>query len=172
MTPSEIYALVTGSLLVVVLSVRLVAAICNFLPVHRIWHQTRRDLFLRHFIHRHRYVSPITCANMLLLFCVTGGMTFLNVFRVDDLHSASRRAATIALINLPFLFLASQLSFAAHLIGVSIAAYRSIHRWLSALVIVEITVHIALTVTTMRITDMRENASAFYGTLVRMLPTI
>jgi hypothetical protein len=141
------------------------------LPVHRIAFQTRRHLFLRYFIHRHRYVSPITCATMLLLFCVTGAVTFMNVFRVNDLHSASRRAATIALINLPILFLASQLPFAAHLIGVSIVAYRSIHRWLSALIITEIIVHIALTVTKMRITDIRENAPAFYGILVRIFPT-
>jgi hypothetical protein len=160
----EIYALVTGGILVVVLSIRLAAAICNVLPWN--FRTVYRIFVLRYCIHRHRHVQPVTYANMLCILGVVTSLIFLNVFAIHDLQSASRRAAIIAIVNMPFLFLASQLPFAADIVGISIDTYHRLHRWLSVIIFVEVSLHIAFIIVKTRLADVGASTVLVYGILV------
>ena len=150
MTPTEIYALATGGILVLVLSNRLAAAVWRFTlrsellhKAQRLLHKVQQHLTLHYAVHRHRYIHPISYAKLLCILVFVSGLAVINVFGVRDFATASRRAGFIVITNLPFLFLASQLPFAADIVGVSIDVYYVMHRWLSVIMFVEVGVHLA-----------------------------
>ena len=150
MTPTEIYALTTGGILVLVLSNRLAAVVWRVTlrsqllhEAQRLLHEAQQHLTLHYAVHRHRYIRPISYSKLLCILVFVGGVAVINVFGVLDFATAARRAGFIVITNLPFLFLASQLPFAADLVGVSANVYYAMHRWLSVIMFVEVGVHVA-----------------------------
>ena len=164
MTPSEIYAVAAGSALVLVLTFRLSASLVR--PLHSsLFPLGARSVVLPYFLRRHRFLGPITYPQLVVSLLYLALNIFFNTFRIHDAHAASHRAAVLALVNLPLPFLASQLSFAADLVGIRIDKYSYVHRLASITVVAEACVHVILA-TIRRKSDIDTNTPSFYGIIV------
>ncbi|KAJ5239564.1 hypothetical protein N7468_000749 [Penicillium chermesinum] len=92
------------------------------------------------------------------------GTGICNVISVNTLAKASSRAAHLSLVNLAPMFIAGSYEFGARLLGISLHAYRSVHRIFGYVAFIEAVVHVVIMGCTRKISW--SDHSDFYGLLV------
>lgn len=125
MDVTQFYAIVAGGIIGLLLIVRFVIRVIQFLQPWSI-------LLLRHALYpfllkRHRFLGPWTRAEVSLQLLYLAVNIFCNSFGVSDVKEAGARAGTLSLINLIPVYFGVHLSFLGDLLGISLPAYRFAH---------------------------------------------
>jgi uncharacterized membrane protein YecN with MAPEG domain len=163
---TEIYSLGVGGIAVFLILYRLLILTSYFLYI------CGRDFFLAHLVyarvyHRISRLRAISRYQLLFQLAYFFGTTVCNLVGVQSISQAGLRAARLALINLVALFFSGSHAFGAHLLGISLQAYRSIHSTVSLMVLAQSVIH---TVIALRSIDFSlTHKTHLYGLLVRGL---
>lgn len=125
------YAIALGGFLII-------SALMNLLPffpfvIPPTWrsvHKGIRYLTYPYYIYRHRFIGPWTRADIIIHLVYIAANSFCLVFQppVPTIMQAGLRAGNLSLINLIPLFLGPHISFLADIFGVSLTAFRAVHR--------------------------------------------
>jgi hypothetical protein len=86
-----------------------------------------RYLIYPYLVHRHRFLLPFTLADLLTQLIYVAGTSFSLAYG-STIEKAGLRAGTLSLINLIPLFFGPHLGFAADVLGLSLGAFRNVHR--------------------------------------------
>lgn len=100
-----IYAIAAGGMLILIRVVSSLMSHINTISV-----LISKYLTYPYFLDRHRLFGPWTVANVLLYLAYGAVNIFFITFRVSSTGGAGRRAGTLSLINMGFLFIAAHLS--------------------------------------------------------------
>jgi hypothetical protein len=90
--------------------------------------QTLRYLKYAYLVPRHQFLGPWTFADILLQVIYIASNSFCVGFRVSDIAKAGVRAGNLSLINMIPLFLGPHLGFLADILGITLSAFRLMHR--------------------------------------------
>lgn len=142
-TLSDVYALSIGSALILLLSYRLMSSLYKRLP-RRLLGYLLRMTALPYLLRRHRYFGPVAVIDIVPWLLYLGANTFFAIYRVQSLDDAAYRLALLAETNMILLFLGSQLSFAADLVGLNIRRFSKIHLAAGCVVTVESAGHVLI----------------------------
>lgn len=96
-------------------------------------------------LRRRRFSGPLTCCTALLWSVHWAGTLVCNFIGVRDHREASSRAATLALLHLVPLCFSQQFSMAADLLGISLRAYRCLHRAFGVMAFLQSALHVSIT---------------------------
>ncbi|KAB8069058.1 hypothetical protein BDV29DRAFT_198977 [Aspergillus leporis] len=119
------YAIAAGSMIVFLILMRVASSVKPL--AETVSRAISKHLLYPHLLGRHRLLGPWTRV-VLLLYLVYGAINvFFLTFRTSSNSERGRRAGSLALINMGFLFLTMQLSLLANLLGISFHACRRIH---------------------------------------------
>jgi hypothetical protein len=91
--------------------------------LHRSW----RHLIYPYLVRRHRFLPPFTLADLLAQLTYIAGNCFCLAYG-SSIENAGLRAGTLSLINLIPLFFSPYLGLAADVLGLSLRAFRYVHR--------------------------------------------
>lgn len=133
MDPTLAYAIALGGVFVALILVNLLhlqhLTFLAYLPtsarasVHRWW----RYSVYPYLVHRRGLLPPFTLVDLLIQLIYIAGNSFSLAYG-STIENAGLRAGTLSLINLVPLYLGPHLGFAADLLGLSLRAFRYIHR--------------------------------------------
>lgn len=121
-----IYAIIVGSILLVLVFIRLLRSLTWWKGPVRVF--IYRYIIYRYVVSRHSFWgpwSPIGIIEHLIYITVN---SILVLFRRTSLENVARRAGSLSLINMVLVLGAGYLSYAADLLGVSLTRYRKMHR--------------------------------------------
>lgn len=105
-------------------------------------HAVSKHLVYPFVVDRHALIGPWNVAGITLHLCFLAANIFCLTFRVPSISDAGRRAGMLALINLSPLLLGFHLGFVADLLGLSLQAFRRIHRSVAFMVFCLATFHV------------------------------
>ena len=168
----QVYAIAAGSFFVVMLIIRtrnLVKACVNF--AHRL---ALRHLAYPQLIRRRRFVGPWTRANVLVQLLFLAANAFCIGFGALSVRDAGRRAAHLSLINLIPAYGGPHLSFLADVFGISLGAFRLIHRSAGAMSLPLLIFHVGVSMATRTPFPLRaaENMWGLVVCLSRPVPSL
>jgi hypothetical protein len=133
MDPTLGYAITLGGVFLTLILVNLLhlnrLTYLTYLPsfartsLRRLW----RYLIYPYLVHRHRFLPPFTLADLLTQLIYIAGNSFCLAY-CSTIEKAGLRAGTLSLINLIPLFFGPHLGFAADVLGLSLGAFRNVHR--------------------------------------------
>lgn len=132
-----IYAITAGSILVALVSIRLLRSLSQWKSP--IWVFVSRHIIYPYVISRHQIVGPWSRVSVLMHLAYVTVNSILVFLKDFSLENASRRAGDLSLINMIFLLTAGHLSYSADLLGVPLQNYRQMHRvsgWMAMALIV------------------------------------
>lgn len=93
---------------------------------------------------RTRWIGHLSWSEMIMTVSYWAGTLICNVIAVKSLADAGSRAASLAILHLVPLLLASRLHFAADLLGIPLRILTIIHRMAGWMVILQCVTHIAI----------------------------
>ena len=122
---TKVYAIAAGGALATLVLIRflpyLIRLTCRITPL------ISKHLTYPYFLDRHQLFGPWTRAGVLIHLLYVLVNVFCLCFPVSSTSAAGRRAGTLSLVNMAFLFAGAHLSFVADLLGVSLRTCRRIH---------------------------------------------
>ena len=142
----QAYAMAAGGFFVALLLIRTrnrVKACFEF--THR---SALRHLVYPQVIRRRRFIGPWTRANVLTQLLFLAANAFCISFRATSIRDAGTRAAHLSLINLIPAYGGPHLSFLADVFGVSLSAFRLIHRSAGAMSLPLLIFHVGVSMAT------------------------
>lgn len=164
----SIYAIAAGGIFVspillrvVPYLIRLTNAISILIPKH---------LTYAYLLNRHRHFGPWTPASVLLHFTYVAVNIFCISFQVPSAAGAGRRAGTLSLVNMAFLFMTTYLGFLADVFGVSLHTRRRIHRTTGWMAGALPTVHIVIATIVQQANFSLHKSDNLFALIVR--PTV
>ncbi|EDN03776.1 predicted protein [Histoplasma mississippiense (nom. inval.)] len=95
-------------------------------------------------IHPGSIFSPVTRSRAVLHALHLASTFACNVVGVNTLREAGSRAGSLALLHVTPLFFGQQFSLAAELLGVSLKAYRLLHKAFGIMAVVQSTLHVII----------------------------
>ena len=123
------YAIALGGVLLIPLIINLLPCLPYLRPFTPTFlQQVFKYLTYPYLVRRHRYLGPWTRADIIIQLVYIAGNSFCLGFRVSDIAKAGVRAGNLSLINMIPLFLGPHLGFLADILGVSLSAFRLMHR--------------------------------------------
>jgi hypothetical protein len=136
---TQIYSLVVGGILVVLLVHRFLHAVTKILHTSTLQHWVFRNLVYP----RLHLILPLTYYEGFLQIMYWGGTITSNVVGVNNLRDASFRAALLSVINLTPLVLSSCLGLISYIIGLSSYSVTRIHGTVAVVTLLEAIFHVA-----------------------------
>ena len=121
-----VYAIAAGGIFVTLFLMRVASSLISLTSI--IYVMASKHLTYPYLLNRHQILGPWTRANVLLYLAYGVVNIFCIVFRVTSATGVSRRAGTLSLINMAFLFPTMNLSLLGDILGISLKACRRIHR--------------------------------------------
>ena len=160
MDASKIYAVVAGGIPILFVQNRLFLRICHFV---------QDNFFLKHFVYpyiyrRTRFLEPMTWSRLLLQSMYWLLNAAFHIVGVHNVDQAGNRAGVLSVLNLVPLFLASQVSLVADLLGVSLRTYLQIHGTIGFVATLQALAHVSVQLKTS--TFSFGDSLQFYGFLV------
>lgn len=126
MNVPQFYAIAAGGVFVLLLIMKSVSAIQQFLRALAIL--VAKHLTYPFLVRRRRLLGPWSRADVLLQVTYLTINIFCLTFRVSSVKEVGARAGTLALINMAPLFFGFHLSFLADILGISLSNIRRMHR--------------------------------------------
>lgn len=136
---STLYALVAGSIFVLLWLVQVISKSIRFLSVTV--QILRRHIVYPHLIRRYTITGPLTRSRFSLVMVVVGVNAFFCVFRASTTAEIGVRTGDMALVNLIPLYLGIHHSFVADLLGLRLQFYQFLHASAATVCIVQAAVH-------------------------------
>jgi hypothetical protein len=165
MTPTDIYALTAGSILILLASFKLSMFIVEYSQFLRHWAQPCRHL-LPHVIRRHRFIGPLTPLEGILLAIYVVGNSVCLAIGSKGRDDVARRSAILALINFTPLCLGSHLAFVATVIGLPTRLWGLLHAFIGVGSIVHASIHVILTLCENKDFVLGKDSPETYGIVV------
>jgi hypothetical protein len=136
------YAIAVGAFLATLFLIKTASYLSDFKNTFTLI--ISKYLIYPNLLDRHRLIGPWTYASALLCLAYAVTNVFIVAFRTDSVASAERRAGTLSLINMSFLFLTTHLSLLANALGVSLAVCQRMHRVVGWMTIILLAFHVTL----------------------------
>ncbi len=134
MNVPQVYAIAAGGVFVLLLIIKSVSAVQQFLRALAIL--VAKHLTYPFLVRRRRLLGPWSRADVLLQVMYLTINIFCLTFRVSSVKEVGARAGILVMINMAPLFFGFHLSFLADILGISLSNFRRIHRmmgWMSLL---------------------------------------
>jgi hypothetical protein len=157
MDPSQIYALVTGGILIIFLTFRLILYCYSLLNQSSVQYWIFRYLIYP----RLHVIWSLPYYEIIIQAGYWAGTITSNVIGVQTLQEASIRAARLSILNLTPLFASNHLGFIAYIMGIPLQTITHLHSSVAVVAIAESVFHI----TTIRLFNF-ENPIHIYGLVV------
>lgn len=119
-------AISVGGFLAILLLVRIASFLTQSADVASLF--VSKHFIYPYLVNRHRICGPQSRANVSVCVLYAVLNFFFISFQAIDTETASRRAGTLAVINMALLIPTIYLSFFAYILGISLMACRRIHR--------------------------------------------
>ena len=121
-----VYAIVAGGIFATLFLMRVASSLISLTSI--IYVTASKHLTYPYLLNRHRILGPWTRANFLLYLVYGAVNVFCIAFRATSATGVGRRAGTLSLINVAFLFPTLHLGLLADILRISLSACRHIHR--------------------------------------------
>lgn len=159
----QIYGTVVGSIIIILCLVRAFSLTARW----RLWGLLiKRELTLNFLVRRHRFVGPWTWGSVVVhLYYIAANVTLI-LFGDMSLASAHRRAGSIAVVNMAFLFSFAHLSFMADALGTTLEMCQRIHRAVGWMTLALQSFHISVAALNTKADISIQRSNDFAGILV------
>lgn len=137
-----VYATAAGGIFVTLLLMRVASSLMSLTSIISV--RASKHLTYPYLLNRHHIVGPWTRANVFLYLVYGVVNVFCIAFRVTSATGVGRRAGTLSLINMAFLFPTLHLGLLADILGISLKACRHIHRAVGWTATVLLSLHIVI----------------------------
>ncbi|KAJ5461026.1 uncharacterized protein N7458_002578 [Penicillium daleae] len=135
-----IYAMIAGGILLSLVFIRLLRSLAQWKTPVLVF--IYRHIIYPYVISRHTFWGPWSRVGVFAHLIYVTVNAVLILFRGNSLEEIGRRAGSLSLINMILLLGAGHLSYAADLLGVSLTAYRKIHRAFGWMTMVLVVLHV------------------------------
>lgn len=136
----DIYSLVVEGIVITLLLIRTFSYVFSVLYTHSHYYLLTHLIYAR-LCGRISRLRTVFRYNFLLQSVYFCGTLVCNLVGVHNLPQAGFRAARVAVVNLVPLFFSGSHSFGAHLLGISLRTYQSIHSTVGLMVVIQGVVH-------------------------------
>lgn len=123
---TQAYATAAGGIIILFVLANSLSHIARLIEL--VYSFTSVYLTYLYLLSRHRFLGPWTRAGVLTQLIYMAANLFSLSYRVSAISQAGLGAGTLSWINMIPLFAGPQIGFLADLLGVSVAAYRYLHR--------------------------------------------
>ena len=120
-----VYAIAAGGIFVSLFLMRVASSLISLTSIIHV--MASKHLTYPYLLNRHQILGPWTHGNVLLYLVYGAVNIFCIAFRATSANTVGRRAGTLSLINMAFLFPTIHLSLLADILGISLKTCQCIH---------------------------------------------